>query len=377
MTPYMSSLHQCDVAVIGGGFYGCFIAAFFAERGSRVILCERDDELLTRASYGNQARVHNGYHYPRSLVTAARSHENFAIFTEDFRDCIDDAFTKVYAIAAQHSKVNAFQFTRLCKVIGAPVKRAKPEIRKLFNLDLIEEVFEVTEFAFDAIKLREVMRRRMAKAGVVARCGTEVRSIRGASPRMRLETGDGGEIEAKQVFNCTYAAINSVLDTAQGGVVPLKKELAEIALVRVPEQLASLGITVMDGPFFSVMPFPAAGVHSLTHVRYTPVASWIESDGPKAGIEGGVESRWRYMVKDAARYLPAIMESQYVKSLFETKALLPKNELDDGRPIMMQESGQCPGLWTVLGAKIDNIYDVRDAIAERFRVTATAAGGAR
>ena len=29
-----------------------------------------DADLMQRASYANQARVHNGYHYPRSLLTA-------------------------------------------------------------------------------------------------------------------------------------------------------------------------------------------------------------------------------------------------------------------------------------------------------------------
>lgn len=67
-----------DAVIIGGGFYGAAIAIYLAkQRGlKRILLVEREDALLTRASYNNQARVHNGYHYPRSFTTAYRSRVN-------------------------------------------------------------------------------------------------------------------------------------------------------------------------------------------------------------------------------------------------------------------------------------------------------------
>lgn len=70
-----------DAVVIGGGFYGCAIAVFLArQRNWRVCLVEQEKALMTRASYNNQARVHNGYHYPRSFVTAYRSRINLPRF---------------------------------------------------------------------------------------------------------------------------------------------------------------------------------------------------------------------------------------------------------------------------------------------------------
>jgi glycine/D-amino acid oxidase-like deaminating enzyme len=50
------------IAIIGGGFYGCSVAEYLARKGATVILFERSSDLLTRASYTNQARLHNGYH---------------------------------------------------------------------------------------------------------------------------------------------------------------------------------------------------------------------------------------------------------------------------------------------------------------------------
>ena len=55
------------IVIIGGGFFGMYIAEYFARQGKKVLLCEKEADFMQRASYANQARVHNGYHYPRSI----------------------------------------------------------------------------------------------------------------------------------------------------------------------------------------------------------------------------------------------------------------------------------------------------------------------
>src|SRR6187402_885119 len=103
----MASPERYDVAVVGGGFFGCELASHLALSSKRVCLLEQGDDLLKRASYVNQARVHNGYHYPRHLLTALRSHVNFAQFVAEYADCVVDSFDKYYAIARRFTKVNA------------------------------------------------------------------------------------------------------------------------------------------------------------------------------------------------------------------------------------------------------------------------------
>ena len=73
----LSSAEPAAAVVIGGGFYGCMLAAHLRQAGGRVVLCEKHDDILERASHTNQARVHNGYHYPRSMLTGLRSRVNF------------------------------------------------------------------------------------------------------------------------------------------------------------------------------------------------------------------------------------------------------------------------------------------------------------
>lgn len=74
------------------------------------------------------------------------------------------------------------------------------------------------------------------------------------------------------------------------------------------------------------------------------------------------------MVRDVGRYLPALLKAKHVDSLFEIKTVLVKNEGDDGRPILYEKHAELPGCYSVLGGKIDNIYDVFEKLeTEEFK----------
>ena len=80
---------QLDSIVIGGGFYGARLALALRAEGESVLLLEREPTLLGRASLVNQARVHNGYHYPRSILTSVRSRQNYDRFREEYAESIE------------------------------------------------------------------------------------------------------------------------------------------------------------------------------------------------------------------------------------------------------------------------------------------------
>ena len=360
-----------DAVVIGGGFYGCSIAIYLVEKKGlkRVLLIEENADLMTRASYVNQARVHNGYHYPRSYTTAFRSRVNFPLFTEDWPDAIKSDFEQIYAIAKNNSKVTAKQFQRFCNVIGADIVNASKEYNDLFNKKLIESTYKVKEYAFDASVLSFLAKNKLHNLDIETLLSTKVKSvfdINGNNVLIRLSNQEcEHEIISKTVFNCTYSSLNQMTGDFSGVTTKRKHEVTEIALIQPHEALSKVGITVMDGSYFSVMPFPAKKLHSLTHVRYTPHLSWEDSEKVNPSdilTEHSLVTRVDRMIRDAKRYLPIISESKYIESLFEVKTVLQKNEGDDGRPILFEKSTVIPGFYSILGGKIDNIYDIFEKI---------------
>jgi hypothetical protein len=154
------------------------------------------------------------------------------------------------------------------------------------------------------------------------------------------------------VFNCTYAYLDNLGVRVRNKI---KKELTEIALIQPPREMAGRAVTIMDGPFFSSMPFPALSCYSLTHVRYTPHMSWTEAGDASLRFGG---SRAEAMMRDSARYMPCIGGSTYLRSLYELKTILVKSEDSDSRPIVFEQAEDTDRVYSVLGSKIDNIYDV-------------------
>lgn len=380
--------NELDAVIIGGGFYGAAIAIYLAkQRGlKRILLVEREPALLTRASYNNQARVHNGYHYPRSFTTAYRSRVNLPKFVRDWPEAVKQDFTKLYAIARRNSKVTAKQFERFCKEIGAKIEPADHALRRLFEPRLIEDVFLVEEYAFDPIKLASWAERELQECGVQIRLETRVTAIfRGSDKKLLVvlqpHHGSEEQVSCRYVFNCTYSGLNQFGGDFPGTRTGLKQEVTEMALMQAPLALQDLGITVMDGPFFSIMPFPARGLHTLSHVRYTPHLHWNDESGidPYLKLDQyDRKTRVDRMFRDVGKYLPSVKDAKYVDSLFEVKTVLVKNEGDDGRPILFEKHPELPGCYSVLGGKIDNIYDVLEKLDEEDFVNSIAreqAGG--
>lgn len=324
---------------------------------------------MSRASAINQARVHTGFHYPRSITTAIRSLANFPRFVYEFKKAIVDDFTMLYAIARYGSKVNAQRFQRMFAEIHAPIQEANAAQKALFLPSMIESVFATREYAFDYSIIRQILEDRMVKMSVEMCLSTEALCCtkEGDVSKLLLSYDNDKQtsISAKTVFNCTYSRINCFLQTSSESIIALKHEITEMVLVEPPSILGNLAVTVMDGPFFSCMPFPSRKLYSLSHVRYTPHGSWQDEmpchDPHRVLQKYTRKSHFSHMAHDIRRFMPDLKLIP-VASLFEIKTVLKKNETDDGRPIFYMKHPSLGEVYTVMGSKIDNVYDLFEGL---------------
>lgn len=358
-----------ETIVVGGGFFGLYVGHTLAERGHSVRILERESLPMQRASLHNQARVHQGYHYPRSLLTGLRSRASFPLFSKEFNECIDSSFTKLYMISSRLGNITAHQFQKFCSRIGAPCVDVNSKYRTLVNTGLVDGIFQTEEYAFDAKHLAVQMLDRLSRRGVTVETGTEVLRVESARDDANGVTvtwrGPGGSEHcsvARQVFNCTYSSINEINLRSGLPIIDLKHEWTEMILVDPAPEFIGLGITLMCGPFFSLMPYPADRCYSLSHVRYTPHYSWLESSdrgrSESRPFNQHVPSNWNLMIRDAARYVPAVARIKRRSSMWEIKTVLPRSEEDDSRPILFRPHHGIRNYHCIMGGKIDNIYDI-------------------
>ncbi|WP_219905622.1 FAD-dependent oxidoreductase [Glaciihabitans tibetensis] len=359
--------------MIGAGFYGLRIALHLESLGfDRVTVVEREPSVMERASLNNQARVHNGYHYPRSILTGYRSHLQLPTFADEFAEAMVDDFVHLYAIAKRLSKVNARQFELFAQRIGSPTERVLDARSHSFDTDMVEAVFRVREPAFDARILRDLLMARIAEvAAIEISTSTEVLTVTGMDDeRVAVETSRG-LLEADAVISATYSGINVLHRRSGLPEVPLQHEITEMALVEMPADLKHVAVTVMDGPFFSMMPFPSRGLHTLSHVRYTPHRRWRDGEGRPHDPEdilkaSSQESQFGNMRADVTRFMPRLKRLEHVDSLWEVKTVLTRSDSDDSRPILFLRDHGITNYTCIMGSKLDNIYDVLQELSVAY-----------
>lgn len=368
-----------DKIIIGGGLYGFYSALFCGKLGQNVLLLEHDPAPFMRATYINQARVHMGYHYPRSYSTAIKSAHYFERFNRDFGFCVLSSFDQVYATSSRFSWSSAGQFRKFCENADIFCEDISPS--KYFKQDMCDGAFLTREYTYDAQILKEYFLEETAKyPNIHIQYSAGIQQIRQTPEYYEIALENGETCRSGFVLNATYASVNQILKGLGFEPFKIKYELCEIILCRTNEKLKDVGLTVMDGPFFSIMPFGKTGLHSLTAVTFTPHKTsyddvpvfpcQAESDGFCSPQQLGncnscpakPKSAWDYMSNLAKKYMKDSYEFEYVGSLFSMKPILKQSEIDDSRPTLIRRFTEKPTFVSVLSGKINTVYDLDEVL---------------
>lgn len=370
-----------DKIIIGAGLYGLYAALFCARKGQRVLVLEHDKEAFARATYINQARVHMGYHYPRSYSTAIKSAHYFNRFTQDYGFCINDEFDQVYATSVNFSWTTSQQFQQFCD--AAEIRCDGVDPKRYFRHGLCDGAFITKEYTFDALILRDYFLNEISKHQCAEiQYNAQVTGVYQNDDTYRVVYNDTN-LETPFVLNATYASTNQINILINAEPFRIKYELCEIIICKIEGPLKNIGLTVMDGPFFSIMPFGKTEYHSLTSVCFTP--HMISYDvqptfscqnrcipgycSPKQlgncnSCIAKPQSAWPYMSGLARKYMRDEFDFSYVKSLFSIKPILKASEVDDSRPTVIRSFSREPTFVSVLSGKINTVYDLDEVLSD-------------
>lgn len=369
-------MKKYDKIIIGAGIYGLYAAIYSSNKNplDRILVLEKEASAFTRATYINQARVHMGYHYPRSYSTAIKSARYFDKFVESYPNSIYSKFKQVYATSSDFSWTNAHQFEKFCH--DTKIKCERIDENEYFKQNICDGSFVTQEYTYDAMILRDDMLNMASKCkNITIKYNVEINSIEKTTDSYILYCNDD-TYSTGFLLNSTYASINQILKKLNYDTFRIKYELCEIIICSVNERLKNVGLTVMDGPFFSIMPFGKTGYHSLTSVTFTPHT--VSYDVlPTFSCQKGVEyycgpenlgncnncphkpkSSWTQMSLLARKYMKDDLDFKYEYSLYSMKPILMNSEVDDSRPTVIKQYSKKPYFYTVLSGKINTIFDL-------------------
>lgn len=240
-----------EVVVIGSGLFGCCCAIELSRAGFKVDLIDKDKDIMLHASRVNHNRIHLGYHYLRSVETAEQSIEGLLSFLFNYGHAVENQFSNYYAIAKNGSKTTPDEFLNFCSKVGIGYDYEYPA-EHLLDKTQLNACFKVPEPVFDYSILKMQVGENLKKSGVNVKLNTEVTALKKLDSGIYQVASGREEKNYDVVINASYAGFNNVNQMLN---IPLKQLLYEQVVIPEFEYAhPQFGLTVMDGPFCSVMP---------------------------------------------------------------------------------------------------------------------------
>ncbi len=323
-----------NTVIIGGGIFGLTTAIILAENGNKVILLERNYDLLKKASLVNQNRIHYGYHYPRSIETGSESIKGMNDFLDYYGDCINDSYPKFYAISKKNSLISSDDFKIFTKKLNIPLENAWPEKNKL-NRNLIEECWRVYEPSFDYMTLRINILKRIEKLkNITIYRNVDIQDIKINESGIDVKVFNNHIIKAKYLVNATYSDLGNILKMSLNEDIKSKFQLLVLPILRTNDIKSNYGITIMDGPFCSIVPRGfSKNEYILSNVKGSVIENFEGTKKPKwKFFNGNIENK---IINKSSKYFPNIKQMDCIDSWITTKMILPNKEKNDARPTLV------------------------------------------
>lgn len=347
------------VLVIGAGVFGCNIAIELSKSKFNVDLIETDDDVMMRASRNNHNRLHLGYHYLRSQKTAKQSISGLLSFLFYYGESVLHSFPNYYTIAKDDSYTNAKEFVEFCESVGIDYDYEFPD-EKILNRNLIEESFKVPEPVFDYNILKKIIIKRLLSQNINLNTRTTLIDLKKHNNTYTATTNQWKR-EYDVVINASYAHLNEI-----NSMLGIQSQIIKYQKVSIPIfefDHNPIGLTIMDGPFCSVMPLgKKKNKFLLYHVKNSVLDSCIGDGCPNSF---NVDNNYLNNIYLKSQiYYPFL---SYVKHISEYNTIRAVHDNDnDARVTELQDYNEFPNYFSVLSGKITTCVQVSLQIKQKL-----------
>ena len=128
-------------------------------------------------------------------------------------------------------------------------------------------------------------------------------------------------------------------------------------------------MTIIDGPFTSLVGMGKENLFLLSHIHDSVLKSTVTDDGMPPDW-GEIQSNSHNMLLSASKYIPALKNAEVVESRYATRAVNAYARDFDARPTVIRNHGF--GCWSVMGGKIitcvSNAREIATTIKKAYKV---------
>jgi len=361
------------IAIIGGGLFGITTFLKLKSSGYDCILIEKEKKLMTGASTNNLNRIHLGYHYPRDDETAKQSCKGYKTFYDFYQSSVIKNFENYYLISKHNSLIDFKNYLKFCKRNNLAFKiiQAKnffTQINKKFSN--IQGIIKVKEPIYSwklIIKLINYRLKNYKKKNIFT--NSEVKSVIKKKKIYLIKTKKN-IFQADIVIDASYLSLNYKFIKRTEIQNYLKKLIFQITIIPeiIVKNFKRLGLAVMDGPFFSILPKGNESKHLLYHVKHSVIK---ESKSLTKSIQSIKEGKYLdyikkiklFIKKDISYFLPEL-KFAYTNKFYYSKRVIFKNK-NDRRTSSVIEFQK--NYFLIASGKIDHSVDIANNIIRKIK----------
>lgn len=368
-------MKKFDVVVIGAGIFGSEVALSAASIDLKIKVFESKDTIMSGASKNNQNRLHLGFHYPRDLETGQQSIKGFYAFKEKYSKCVSGKFENAYFIASQGSKTTPKDYLEFCKKLGVNYREL---ILSEFPIDVygVDIGIICEEIVYDVNLLKSALIKSFETSNIDLTLNAQIKYITHCSDGFEIIDNFGTKIKTKFLINATYSDINRITATLGYDIGHNQYEYTVVPVIEL--DVPPIGVTIMDGPFYTLLPFGKTDKHLLYGVENSVIKTVTSKQMPKEwNIPGKSPFNFLDKIKffdkmkeSVSFFIPEIKRAKIVDFLQGPRMVLAQNDKTDARPSVINLYDD--KYLTIFSGKIDHSIwvaeDIKTVLRNKFSI---------
>ena len=355
-----------SAVIIGGGIHGFSCADELSKKGVSVTVVEKFDGIFKGASGATHNRAHSGFHYPRSIDTAKECIAGLRYFEEYFPEFLSYPKEFYYFIEKSNTKTTTQQYIDFCKILNLDYQLTWPN-HKLLNRANIDSSFLVKEPCFNLKKVKDYYLNLVSQGKINLITSFDV--TRGdflSDNKICISNSNGKSLilNADILINATYAYTNNVQKafSANEKLDEYHLQTTEVAVVESNKYIPPL--TVMDGPFITILPNVGTKDEYLVYDVIHSVVS--RERGLFYSRPDEIVSMWPEMLSHGMEYFPFMKDLTYKRSNIASRPILVKTEDSDDRQTKIREHNCRNGFYSILEGKFISAAVVAEKLIKRI-----------
>ena len=318
------------VLIIGAGIHGSFLAKYLIEKKIQVYLVEKNKEICLGSSNATHNRANRGFHYPRSRKTTLECKKGYEFFVNNYKRFLKQ--TNSFYCIEKKSKVSLKNYVNFFKKNKLKIKIIKNN--HFIKNEYLEGIVQGEEGCYNHYEIKKYLKRKLKSNYLKRYFNFHLKKVSYQKNLIRLKDKKGRNINQKFdfVINATYDNSNMISNLfGVRSSYKYKHQFTEVVCVKSKRKFP--GITIMDGPYATIMPHVGK---KNEYLLYDVTNSILKKSNKPININNP-KTNFKKIKKKLSRYINYTNDLKYIKSFYGKRPVPIKDNTADRSTKILKE----------------------------------------